>query len=86
MYTIWATRPLAIDCLISFLYEPHHSSPSHLKPLRASSPLAEPSPSWLLSFSVLPSYTAAVPFAQPLCCLSAMVDSSTSESQSASVS
>ncbi|CAL2253881.1 unnamed protein product [Prunus armeniaca] len=66
MYTIWATRPLAIDCLIFFLREPHHHSPSHLKPPQASSPLAEPSPSWPLSLSVLLSYTAVVPFAQPL--------------------
>ncbi|CAL8168911.1 unnamed protein product [Prunus armeniaca] len=66
MYTIWATRPLAIDCLISFLREPRHRSPSHLKPPQASSPLAEPSPSWPFSLSVLPSYIAAVPFAQSL--------------------
>ncbi|CAL2241548.1 unnamed protein product [Prunus armeniaca] len=66
MYTIWATRPLAIDCLISFLCEPRNCSPSHLKHLRASSPIAEPSPSWPLSLSILPCYIAAVPFTQPL--------------------
>ncbi|KAI5334373.1 hypothetical protein L3X38_024506 [Prunus dulcis] len=53
MYTIWATRPLAIDGLISFLHELRHRSSSHLKPPQASSPLAEPSPSWPLSLAYL---------------------------------